>query len=51
MQSKKNRIGEILDLENMVLATEIVFLSIIVTELCAILHFRLMADHNVIYAE
>ena len=51
MQTKTNDTAGILDLENMVLATEIVFLSIIVTELCAILHFRLMADHNVIYAE
>ena len=51
MQSKKNRIGEILDPENMVLATEIIFLPIMGTELCPILHFRLMADHGVIYTE
>ena len=51
MHTKTNGTTGILDHENMVLDTEIIFLPIIVTELCPILHFQLMADHDVIKAD
>ena len=51
MHTKTNGTVGILDHENIVLATEIILLPIIVTELCPISHVQLMADHDVIKAD
>ena len=51
MQEKLNHSIGFLDPENMVVDTIIMFLSVIVTELCLILHLRLMAEDDVIHVE